>query len=109
MNVLSVVMLVVFAMFGVISMLKNLSYYLFRYKKDNTVMFVTPLSGRCEDAEFMLRSAVAKVKWVSRGKNDFVICLDCDMDEETKRICEKICSDYGFIKLISKKEFIEML
>lgn len=109
MNVLSVVLLVVFAVFGFISVLQNLAYYLFRYKKDNTVMFVTPLNGKCENAEFMLRSAAAKVKWVSRGKNDYVICLDCDMDEETKKMCENICSEYGFARLISKKEFFEML
>lgn len=109
MNVLSAVLLVVFAVIGVIALIREISYYLFRYKKDNAVMFVTPVNGKCEDAEFMLRSAAAKVKWVSRGKNDYVICLDCDMDEETKKICENICNEYGFARLISKKEFLEMI
>lgn len=109
MNVLSAILLVVFAVVGVIAFVRDTTYLIFRYKKDNTVMFVTPINGKCEDAEFMLRSAAAKVKWISGGKNDYVICLDCDMDDETKEICEKICDDYGFAKLISKKEFIEML
>ncbi len=109
MNVLSAVLLVVFAVIGVIAFVSEVSYYLFRYKKDNTVMFVTPVNGRCEDAEMMLRSAAAKVKWASRGKHSFVICLDCDMDDETKRICERICDDYGFAKLIDKNEFFELL
>ena len=109
MNVLSSVLLVVFAVIGVIAFVREISYYLFRYKNDNSIMFVTPIDGKCDDAEFMLRSAAAKVKWVSRGKHNYVICLDCDMDDETKRICENICNEYGFAKLISRNEFFELL
>ncbi len=109
MNVLSAIVLLVFAVIGIVASIRDISYYVFRYKKDNTVMFITPINGKCENAEFMLRSAAAKVKWVSRGKNDYVICLDCDMDDETKKICENICKDYGFAKMISKTEFIESL
>lgn len=109
MEILSAVLLVVFAVIGVTSLVRDISLYLFRYKNDNSVMFVTPVEGKCDDAELMLRSAASKVKWVSRGKYDYVICLDCDMDEETKKICENICEEYGFAKLISKNEFFELL
>ena len=71
-------------------------------------MFVAPVSGKCENAEYILRSAAAKVKWISRGRNDCVICLDCGMDDETKKICQKICRDYGFAKLLTKQEFLKM-
>ena len=70
-------------------------------------MFVAPVSGKCENAEYILRSAAAKVKWISRGRNDCVICLDCGMDDETKRICQKICRDYGFAKLLTNREFFK--
>ncbi|MEE1318948.1 MAG: hypothetical protein UHD05_05495 [Ruminococcus sp.] len=109
MEILSAVLLVVFAVIGVTSLVRDISLYLFRYKNDNSVMFVTPVEGKCDDAELMLRSAASKVKWVSRGKYDYVICLDCDMDDETKKICQNICEEYGFAKLISKKEFFELL
>lgn len=109
MKILSAVLLLTFALIGVIAFFRGISYYLFRYKKDNTVMFVTPLKGSCKDAEFILRSAAARVKWISCSKNDYIICLDCDMDNETKKICESICKEYGFAKLLSKKEFLEML
>lgn len=109
MNTLSAVLLVVFAVIGVVAFVRELTYFLFRNKSDNTVMLVTPVRGKCEDAEYMLRSAAAKIKWVSRGRYDYVICLDCGMDEETKRICEKICSEYGFAKLVTKSEFFEMI
>ncbi len=109
MNVVSAVLLVVFAVIGVISFIRELAYLLFRYKNDGSVMFITPIGKKCDDAELMLRSAAARVKWISRFKHDYVICLDCDMDDETKRICEKICEEYGFAKLMSKNEFIEMI
>lgn len=109
MNAFAAGVIVVFAVFGVISFVRAVSLLLFRYKKDNTVMFVTPVDGKCEDAEFMLRSAASKVKWISRGKNDYVICLNCDMDEETKKVCENICKEYGFARIVSKKEFLEMI
>lgn len=108
MQIFSAAVLVIFAVIGIIAFVRDLSYFLFRIKKDNSIMFVTPISGECDDAEFILRSAAAKVKWVSRGKNDYVICVDCDMDEKTRKICENICKDYGFAKLMSKKEFFEM-
>ena len=66
-------------------------------------------NGKCENAEYILRSAAAKEKWISRGRNDCVICLDCGMDNETKRICQKICRDYGFAKLLTKQEFLKMI
>ena len=73
-----------------------------------SIFFMFVLLG-CENAEYILRSAAAKVKWISRGRNDCVICLDCGMDDETKRICQKICRDYGFAKLLTKQEFFEMI
>ena len=109
MQIFSAAVLVIFAVIGIIAFVRDLSYFLFKNNKDSLIMFVAPISGKCDDAEFILRSAAAKVKWISRGKNDYVICLDCDMDEETRTICETICKDYGFAKLMSKKEFFEAL
>ena len=107
MNVVSAVFLVVFAV--ICAVVRELTFFLFRNRKNNTVMFVAPVSGKCENAEYILRSAAAKVKWISRGRNDCVICLDCGMDDETKRICQKICRDYGFAKLLTKQEFLKMI
>lgn len=108
MKLFSVVFLVVFAVIGIIAFIKEISCFLLRSKKDGTVIFVTPIGKNCENAEFLLRSAAARVKWLSRGKNDCVICLDCDMDDETKKICEKISNDYGFIKIVGKNDFFDI-
>ena len=109
MNVFSAVLLVVFAVIGVMSFIYYLSYFLFRNKKDASIMLITPVEGKCEDAELMLRSAAARIKWVCRGRHDYVICLDCNMDNDTKKVCEEICKEYGFVKLMNKKELFELL
>ena len=62
MNVVSAVFLVVFAVIGICSFVRELTFFLFRNRKNNTVMFVAPVSGKCENAEYILRSAAAKVK-----------------------------------------------
>lgn len=109
MNVFSAVFLVVFAVFGVIAFLKELTGFVFRNKSSDAVVFIAPINKNQDDAEYILRSVAARIKWISRGKSDSLICLDCDMDEETRRICESICNEYGFAKLMNKKEFFEAL
>ncbi len=109
MNVVSAVLLVIFSVIGVISLVRELAVLIFRYKCDNTIMFITPINKDCNDAEFLLRSTVSKVRWISRGKHNYVVCLDCEMDDKTKEICENICKQYGFASLMSKKELFERL
>lgn len=89
MNVVSAVFLVVFAVIGICAFVREFTIFLFRSRKNNTVMFVAPISGKCENAEYILRSAAARVKWISRGRNDCVICLDCGMDGGTKGFAKK--------------------
>lgn len=109
MNYLSAVLLVVLAVIGVMSLIRDLSLYLFRYKSNNQIMLITPIEGKCKNAEMILRSTATKIRWVSLRKNDYIICLDCDMDSETRQICEKICTEYGFIKIMNKQELINQL
>ena len=47
MNVVSAVFLVVFAVIGICAFVRELTFFLFRNIKNNTVMFVAPVSGKC--------------------------------------------------------------
>ena len=69
METVSVVLLVVFAVIGVIALIREISFYLLRYKTNESVMFVTPISGKCEDAEMILRSAASKVAHTPRRRS----------------------------------------
>lgn len=89
MNVVSAVFLVVFAVIGICAFVRELTFFLFRNKKIIPLCLLLPSAEKCENAEYILRSAAAKVKWISRGRNDCVICLDCGMDDETKGFAKK--------------------
>lgn len=46
---------------------------------------VVPIRGHDEEAEIVLRHAAARVKWAGGGRFKKVVCLDCGMDDETKK------------------------
>ena len=43
------------------------------------------------------------MRW-GRGRRSCAVCLDCDLDDHTRKICETVCRDYGFLKLMTKEE-----
>ena len=67
------------------------------YMENSTI--VIPVKQHNEEIEFLLRRAIYKVLWDNPRKNTNIICLDCGMDYETRKICELMCKDYEFIKL----------
>ena len=105
MNVLSAVLLVVFAVIGAAAVVREISLRIFSYKGESSVLIITPIDNN-DDVEFVLRSAASRLRWGGR-RCDCAICLDCDMDDETRKICESVCKEYGFERLISKNELCE--
>lgn len=100
MNVLSAVILVVLAVIGAATVAHELSLRLFRYRGEISLLYITPVKNS-EDAEAILRSAAVQM---GRGKARCAVCLDCAMDEQTRRICETLCRDYGFLRLVTREE-----
>ena len=70
-------------------------------------MIIVPISGHNEEAELLLRSAASRVKWMGDTQQK-VICLDCDMDEETRAICAAISKEYSFMEVCSITQFENM-
>ena len=64
-----------------------------------------PMKGKCEDAEVKIRAAATSVRWIEKGCAKSVICLDCGLDEESRKICEKTACDYTFVSVITKEKF----
>ena len=46
-----------------------------------------------------LRAAVQRLKWMGGREEKQVLCLDCGMDGETRRICEAMAREYDIIEL----------
>lgn len=108
-NALAISILIVFAVIGIIHIVKEATYFLYRNKSQSNIIILTPIKGKNEDAEYILRGAAEKIKWLCKNRNDSILCINCNMDEETRKICESLCREYGFIKLIDKSEIHKYL
>ena len=97
---ISTAILIIFAVMGIIYCVREITYFLYKSKNNCSIIIVTPLDSEKQNAEFILRGAASRLRWFCRGGKDCILCLDCDMDEETENICKALCKEYGFIKLI---------
>lgn len=101
-------LLIVFSVIGFVELIKHLALYFTEgpeEKPKRDYLLVVPIAGHCEHAEYLLRGAAAKVKWFGKRSISQVICIDCDMDETTKKICSLVCNDYAFMVLYTQDEF----
>lgn len=98
------IILIMLAIIGLAEVARVVVLFFMRSKKDKEVILVVPISGHDEEAELVLRHAAARVKWISGGRFRKVVCLDCGMDEETRKICSLVCSDYHFMEMKKSPE-----
>ena len=94
---------------GVVEVARIAVLMILQTKKDEGMMILVPIRGHDEEAEYLLRSAAAKVKWFNTMRDQKVICLDCGMDEETRKVCTLIADNYRFMEIYDMKEFEEDL
>lgn len=109
MNAIAVSILIIFAVIGIIHTVKELTYFLYRNNNQSNIVILTPIKGSNENAEYILRGAAEKIRWLCKNRNDSILCIDCNMNKETREICETLCREYGFIKLIDKSEIEKYL
>ncbi|MBQ5398066.1 MAG: hypothetical protein IIU14_01370 [Ruminococcus sp.] len=105
----SICVLSLFALIGVLQVCRGIAQALTRSKNDSEIILIEPIRKKQEDAELLLRSAAGKVMWMGRFAPDRVVCLDCDMDSETKRVCRLVCDEYPFMELCTKSEILERI
>ena len=104
MNFASAGILVVRAVIGAASVAEYITEKLFGSADSALIVFVAPVGNNAETAEQLLRGAASKLS-SRRFRRSYAVCLDCGMDDETRKICEQICEDCGNIRLMTKQEF----
>lgn len=109
MNIVSAVIIVFFAVAGLIAVFREISLRLFTCREECTVMYITNINANDDNIEFVLRSALAKRRWSADKNAVYTICLNCRLNENTRKICERICREYGFSRLMTKDEFLKSL
>lgn len=100
----SLCVLIFFALIGIIQIIRGIIQATVRSKDDKEIILIEPICKHQENAEYLLRCAAWKVMWMGRFAPDKVICLDCNMDKETKRMCRLVCSEYPFMEIYTKEE-----
>lgn len=105
----SLIVLILFAIIGVCQVCRGIVQALSRSHDKKEIILIKPISANQENAEYMLRNAAWKVMWMGRFAPDRVICLDCDMDNETKKMCRLVCNEYPFMNMCTKKEMLERI
>ncbi len=93
---------------GLVELFRMAAFQLLRTKGENDIMIIVPVYGHNEEAELLLRSAAARIKWTGGMSQQRVVCLDCGMDEETKEICDTISKDYSFMDVCPLAQFEEL-
>ena len=106
---ISAIICVLFIIIGLVEVFRSIVLFVLRPKGEDTAMTIVPICGHNEEAEYLLRSAAARVKWADNGRERRVICLDCGMDLETRMICEKLVHSFGFMELCKMEELQGML
>lgn len=90
---------ILFIILGLVDLIKLITFTFLKSDRYSGSTIVIPIKGHDEHAEFILRSAAAKIKWTGSDEDSRLICLDCGMDDETKQICNLICIDYDFMDI----------
>lgn len=101
-SVLRDIFFIFLSVLGLVDLIRIAMCHFFKTKSDKNPIILVPIKSNSNDAEMMLRSAAAKAMWVYGGAIERVICLDCGADEETKKICMKICDEYPFMEFTDK-------
>jgi hypothetical protein len=98
------IVVVLLGLIGVTELVRLIVFWMLSPGRGEKMLIVVPVTGHDEEAEFVLRSAAQRAKWMGGKDEKRVLCVDCGMDEETRRICETICREYRFMEIVAPEE-----
>ena len=99
MNLVYLVIYIFLASFGVLYLFNFLQYIFLKDKKDVKRCYnvtIIPISGHVEDVEYLVRKNLAKNNTNNFFKQTDVIFVDYGVDEETKKILNRLWQAHNF-------------
>ena len=70
-------------------------------------IWVLPLSGRREDAEYLIRGLITRRRWETVGGE--AVVLDAGLDPESREIARRLCGQSGGLRLMTAEEFMKFV
>lgn len=98
-DIISKIFIVLFVIIGLTEFCRVLIMWLYKPRHAKKLTMIVTMGGHEEDAEFIMKSAVEKLRWMGGPEQKQLICLDIGMDDETKEVCQMICSRYPFVEI----------
>lgn len=98
---------VLLGLIGVTEVVRLIVFWMLSPGRGVKMLIVVPVFGHDEEAEFVLRSAAQRAKWMGGKDEKRVLCVDCGMDEETRHVCELVCREYRFMELVTPDQLNE--
>ena len=102
---LCIEILAIFFIIGLVEIIKKITLNFFKQTDNNKIIILISLKGHEEKAEFLIRSAITKLKYIGQSGAQKIICLDYNMDDETRKICEIFKNKYSIISIHPAEEF----
>lgn len=104
-DIICKIILVFLVIIGLTELSRVFIMWLYKPNFTETITMVVTMQGHDESAEFRLKSAIEKLRWMGGPEKKRLICIDSGMDEETREIAEKICEHYPFVEICSSDQF----
>lgn len=104
MNYVFLAILIFFAAVGVSTLTLHILYHFSKVKDENSTILVIPDINKNIDVELTLRSVISKIRLLGCPIKN-VVCIDENLDTETKRIITLMAKDFSYLKLMTKEEF----
>ncbi len=99
---------VLLAVAGAADLVRYLAHWMLKSDNPGKLYLVVPIKGHEEGAEMMLTSAIERLQWIA-GEDKKVICMDCGMDEETRKVCRIIAAQNAGVEVCTAEELSEIL
>lgn len=96
---ISAIILLILTLLGIVYCIRLCILAMLTPPKELKMSLVIPVSGHIENIEYIVRCAIERKRWyVGRDRME-IILLDCGMDDDTIKLCNEACKEYGYIKI----------
>ena len=106
MKILFFVLLTFLAIVGISHIIFEIFYRLFKNENDNTILLIIPKENNF-DIEFLVRSAVAKIKKLGRNTATDVVLISDNLSEQQKKELDILKRDFSYLKIMNADDFKE--
>lgn len=110
METLWICVLTVFALWGLSEFIRTLALFICRKTAPKeTGVLIIPIKGRCEQAEYILRSAAQQVRFEKNSLIKKIVCVLISPDVQTEKICRAVCGEYSFMEIEERETMPDAL